>query len=74
MDSGLTMVQTTNNIFNQSLYDFVVPQSLFAWQRVRLANSMAHTAAEWAQLVAPHNSGTCKKYTTKKNKKWKYLF
>jgi len=58
MDSGLAMIQTTNNVFNLSLYELVTPQSLFAWQRVRLANSMAKNGEEWYQIVSQYNSGT----------------
>ena len=57
-DSGLIMLQTTNNIFNKELYNLVVPQSLLAWQRVRMANQYARTGPEWAQALAFHNSGT----------------
>lgn len=35
MDSGLTMVQTTNGILNTTLYESVTSQALLAWQRVR---------------------------------------
>jgi len=58
MSSGLVMLQTTNGIINQTIYDKVHPHSLFAWQRVRLANSMAHSGKEWSHLVSLHNSGT----------------
>eukprot|EP00126_Sphaerothecum_destruens_P006490 Sdes_comp19381_c0_seq1m10668 len=58
MDSGLVMVQTTNNVFNTKLYDNIVPTSLFAWQRVRVANSMASSGKEWADVIAQYNSGT----------------
>jgi hypothetical protein len=58
MDSGLVMLETTNNIFNNSLYDFVSHDSLLAWQRVRLANGLAHDGAEWTQIIARENSGT----------------
>jgi hypothetical protein len=58
MDSGLTMIQTTNGILDTSLYKLVMPQALFAWQRVRMANSMASTGEQWAQILAAHNSGT----------------
>jgi hypothetical protein len=58
LDSGLAMVQTTNSIFNYTLYDVVGPNSLLAWQRVRLANHMASTGQEWFELVSQYNSGT----------------
>ncbi|KAK3787397.1 hypothetical protein RRG08_032354 [Elysia crispata] len=58
MDSGMVMLQTTNNIFNASLYKQVVPQSLMAWQRVRIANMMAHGGQQWSQILDKYNSGT----------------
>ena len=51
-------LQTTNNIFDHSLYKKVVPQSLFAWQRVRLANHMAANGSQWFNIVKQYNSGT----------------
>ncbi|KAH3863783.1 phospholipase B-like 1 [Dreissena polymorpha] len=58
MSSGLVMLQTTNNVFNASLYKLVTPQALLAWHRVRLANMMAHGGKEWAKIFAENNSGT----------------
>ncbi|XP_030834697.1 phospholipase B-like 1 [Strongylocentrotus purpuratus] len=58
MSSGLSMLQTTNNIFNKTLYKYVKPQSLLAWQRVRVANMMARSGKDWARIVARYNSGT----------------
>jgi len=57
LSSGLVMLQTTNSIFNTDLYDLVKPQSLFAWQRVRVANMMAHSGQEWYSVVRMYNSG-----------------
>lgn len=58
LGSGLVMLQTTNQIFNSSLYQFVQPESLMAWQRVRIANMMAHNGREWTEIVSKYNSGT----------------
>ncbi|CAL1534213.1 unnamed protein product [Lymnaea stagnalis] len=58
LGSGMAMLQTTNNIFNSSLYEYVSPQSLLAWQRVRIANMMARSGKEWTDVVAKYNSGT----------------
>jgi hypothetical protein len=58
MDSGLAMIQTTNSVFNQSLYSLVVPQSLLAWHRVKVANFLAHDGPEWYNAVKQYNSGT----------------
>jgi len=58
MDSGLVMIQTTNSIFNNSLYDLVTPESLFAWHRVRIANALSHSGGQWANIINQYNSGT----------------
>ena len=57
LSSGLVMLQTTNHIFNMSLYDLVTPHSLFAWQRVRVANMIAHSGQDWYNAVRMYNSG-----------------
>lgn len=56
--SDLIMTQTTNNIFNATLWDLVQPESLLAWQRVRTANQLANAGSEWYSIVSEHNSGT----------------
>eukprot|EP01012_Entosiphon_sulcatum_P050606 TRINITY_DN69491_c0_g1_i1.p1 TRINITY_DN69491_c0_g1~~TRINITY_DN69491_c0_g1_i1.p1 ORF type:complete len:546 (+),score=119.16 TRINITY_DN69491_c0_g1_i1:26-1663(+) len=58
MDSGLGMVQTTIGFSNNSLYNLIRPESLLAWQRVRLASAMARTAPEWYDVYRQHYSGT----------------
>ncbi|KAG9343084.1 hypothetical protein JZ751_015303 [Albula glossodonta] len=58
LGSGLLMTQTTNNVFNTSLFSLVIPQSLLAWQRVRLAHSLARTGKQWAEIFSKYNSGT----------------
>lgn len=58
MDSGLAMLQTTNGIPNTTLYDEVTSSSLYAWQRVRIANALSKTGEEWYNNVANQNSGT----------------
>lgn len=57
LGSGLMMTQTTNNVFNSSLFDTITPNSLLAWQRVRLAHSLAKTGEEWAKTFSMYNSG-----------------
>ncbi len=56
-DSNLIVLETTNQIFDMSLYNRVGVHSVLAWQRVRVANTLAHGGEEWAQLVAKYNSG-----------------
>uniref|UniRef100_U3FA79 Phospholipase B-like n=1 Tax=Micrurus fulvius TaxID=8637 RepID=U3FA79_MICFL len=58
LGSGLIMLQTTNTVFNLSLLKQVVPESLFAWERVRIANMMADSGKTWAQTFEKQNSGT----------------
>ena len=62
MSSNMVMLQTTNNVFNKELYDYVKPESLFAWQRVRVANMMANGGKEWAKVMAQYNSGKTWKF------------
>ncbi|XP_057558193.1 phospholipase B-like 1 isoform X2 [Hippopotamus amphibius kiboko] len=58
LSSGLVMLQTTNSIYNKTLLKHVVPQSLLAWQRVRVANMMANGGRQWAKIFSKYNSGT----------------
>jgi len=58
MDSKLVLLQTTNNVYNASLFDLVSPQANLAWQRVRIANMMANTGRQWYEVFKKYNSGT----------------
>uniref|UniRef100_A0A672RIQ5 Phospholipase B-like n=1 Tax=Sinocyclocheilus grahami TaxID=75366 RepID=A0A672RIQ5_SINGR len=58
LGSSLMMTQTTNNVFNTSLYSYITPASLFSWQRVRLAHALANTGEQWAKTFSRYNSGT----------------
>ena len=51
------VLETTNQIYNHELFNLVKPQSLFAWQRVRVANMMAHSGYEWYKTIRMYNSG-----------------
>ena len=55
--SGLMMLQTTNAVFNKSIYSLVTHDALLAWQRVRIANWLATNGKEWSYFVSQHNSG-----------------
>ena len=56
--SGLVMLQTTNAIYNKTLYDYSTPKALLAWHRVRLANWLAEGGKDWADIFSRYNSGT----------------
>ena len=53
----MVMLETTNNIFNQSLYQYVTPQTALAWQRVRVATYVANNGSYWGEMIRYNNSG-----------------
>jgi len=56
----LIVIETSNSIFNTSLYSYVRNNHnvILSWQRTLLANRMAHTSKEWAEVYSKYNSGT----------------
>ena len=58
LESGLTWTQTSNGVIDQSIYSAVKPESLLAWQRVRIASAMAATGPEWFDYFSRNHSGT----------------
>jgi hypothetical protein len=58
LSSGLAVLETSNAIFNMSLYSYVTPMSLFSWHRTALANRLATGGGDWANLFSFYNSGT----------------
>ncbi|KAL1776026.1 phospholipase B-like 1 [Sigmodon hispidus] len=58
LSNGLILLQTTNSVYNKTLLKFVKPETLLAWQRVRVANMMADGGKDWAKIFSKHNSGT----------------
>lgn len=57
LGSSLLMTQTSIGVFNVSLFSQLSPHSLLAWQRVRLANGLAHSGEEWVHIFSKYNSG-----------------
>ena len=58
LESGLTWTQTSNGVIDQSIYSAVKPDSLLAWQRVRIASAMASSGPEWFDYFSRNHSGT----------------
>ena len=58
MDSGLAVTETTNLMFNNSIWSKVTPESLFVWQRVRIANALTNNGPDWVNMFSLYNSGT----------------
>lgn len=55
MSTGLVVMETTNDVFNGSLYDLVVPQSLLSWTRAVTANTIARTGPAWGDMFGWYN-------------------
>ena len=55
MSSGLVVMETTNSVFNGSLYNGIIPQTLLSWTRAVVAGTLARSGPEWANLFAQHN-------------------
>jgi hypothetical protein len=59
VDGRFAVMETTNSIFNQTLYDlYVKPQTVPTWIRSIVANSVAKSGKEWVVTFGKHNSGT----------------
>ncbi|KAI7844422.1 hypothetical protein COHA_002016 [Chlorella ohadii] len=56
--SGLAVLQTTNSVFNRTLYQRLTPQSVLSWQRARAASLLAANGHAWTSVIAQYNSGT----------------
>ena len=54
----LSVIETTNIIYNDTLYTLMKPESFMTWQRVMAANRMSATAEEWGDNFKGYNSGT----------------
>lgn len=54
----LVVIETTNSIFNNSLYDYVQPQSVPYWVRVSVATRNSDSGKVWHETFYKHNSGT----------------
>ena len=56
--SKLVVMETTNSVLNNSLYEYVTTETVLTWMRVIAANRMASNGSEWTQLFSRYNSGT----------------
>lgn len=55
----LVVIETTNGIYNNSLYDRVTPEGTVPyWVRVTAANRLATSGTAWHKTFYVHNSGT----------------
>ncbi|GAB6033389.1 Putative phospholipase B-like 2 [Chamberlinius hualienensis] len=58
ISSGLTTLETTLNIYNDSLLEYIQPQSVLEGFRVMLANRLAADGETWVDLFTKYHSGT----------------
>eukprot|EP00854_Cymbomonas_tetramitiformis_P003696 gene3696-4634_t len=56
--SDLVVIETTNDVYDHSIYDALTPKSVLCWLRSVVANQLATTAKEWTSLFSRHASGT----------------
>ena len=57
--SQLVTMETTLVNYNDSLWDWVQPEeSIFTTYRSVVANRIANSGAEWAEIFSEYNSGT----------------
>jgi len=57
-DTGLLVIETTNNIYDMDLYDRCSSASLLTWIRGQVATRLAHNGREWTEIFQNYNSGT----------------
>eukprot|EP00698_Gefionella_okellyi_P023044 TRINITY_DN7740_c0_g1_i1.p1 TRINITY_DN7740_c0_g1~~TRINITY_DN7740_c0_g1_i1.p1 ORF type:complete len:554 (+),score=107.20 TRINITY_DN7740_c0_g1_i1:208-1662(+) len=55
---GLVTMETTNDVFDKSLYQHITTQSVLCWMRSIVANMLAVNGSQWTQIFARYNSGT----------------
>jgi hypothetical protein len=67
-ETGLSVTETTMNVINQTIYQYVVPTTVASWARSMIANRLAKDAQDWTVHFARFNSGTCK-YQTHESKR-----
>ncbi len=58
LDSGLSVMETTNGVFPKAVEDEVRPDTVMSWLRVMVANNLATSGQEWTSLFGTANSGT----------------
>ena len=56
--ANLYVAETTNNVFNTSLFDLLTPESFTCWLRTMIALRLANNGKEWCKIFQRFNSGT----------------
>jgi hypothetical protein len=58
LDNQMVVLETTNGIMDNKLYQLIDTASLLTWQRLPTVNRMSRSGDEWTGLVSKYNSGT----------------
>eukprot|EP01135_Chromosphaera_perkinsii_P010365 Nk52_evm37s2118 gene=Nk52_evmTU37s2118 len=56
-DTDMVMLQTTNSVFDKSVFSKITPRGLLSYHRVGAANRLSDNGKTWAKLVSEHNAG-----------------
>jgi len=54
----LTVIETTNSLYNLHLLEQVVPLTTLSWMRAIVSNKLAISGYNWAETFAKYHSGT----------------
>ena len=55
---GLISIETTNTLFNDTLFSKISPNSLFTSERAMISNRISNSSKEWVDNFIKYNSGT----------------
>jgi len=56
--SNMVVIETTNEVYDVTQYDKVIPQTVPCWIRITVANRMADDGKTWVDIIKNHASGT----------------
>ncbi|GMH70450.1 hypothetical protein TrRE_jg1174, partial [Triparma retinervis] len=56
--SALTVIETSNNVYDVRAYKALSPESVFCWARTMVANQMAGDGEAWGEAFSELHSGT----------------
>eukprot|EP01119_Soliformovum_irregulare_P003724 TRINITY_DN1475_c0_g1_i1.p1 TRINITY_DN1475_c0_g1~~TRINITY_DN1475_c0_g1_i1.p1 ORF type:complete len:533 (+),score=102.06 TRINITY_DN1475_c0_g1_i1:202-1599(+) len=57
-NQNMAIVETTNSIFNPSVYKWTTTKTIPYWIRVTVANRMSTNGKTWSDIFGSYNSGT----------------
>jgi hypothetical protein len=58
LSNGLTVMETTNEVFQPAIYRYTFPQTVSEWIRVIVANNVGRDGVSWTNTYCRYNSGT----------------